>query len=280
MTTLTLSPPLITPVPVLPTASGPAPVTESRLEACGDTIHYAVWLCASRYHQVRLLEDMVQEATLRVWIKLKDTPDASEGLIWTVAYRAAYDFLIRGTSVDKPKPLGKVHYIVDSLEAMMDGKDGPDTVDDALARRRRDELPDPTEDIAVARIMEEELRECLTPRQRQVLTLHLRGCTEYEIGDVLGIVQSWVSRTVTAIREKATVVWGDTPPSVRVKPTPEEIREKRRASDRRRHQTWLARHRDEINARQRAKHALHRDEINAKQRARRRDRRRERPGQN
>ena len=274
MTTLTLSPPLID-------TQAPAPVTESRLDAAGDTIHYAVWLCASRYHQVRLLEDMEQEARLRVWIKLKDNPGASEGLIWTVAYRAAYDLLIRGTSVDKPKPLGNVHYIVDSLEAMMEGKDGLDTIDDALARRRRDELPNPTEDIAVARIMEQELRECLTPRQRQVLTLHLRGCTENEIAGVLGIVQSWVSRTVTAIREKAKVVWGDTPPKpTRIKHSPEERRELRRLGNKRRHKAYWARHRDEIIARQRAKRALHRDECNARQRDKRRERRRESLGQN
>jgi len=274
MTTLTLSPPLID-------TQAPAPVTESRLAACRDTIHYAVWLCASRYHQVRLLEDMEQEARLRVWIKLKDNPDAPVGLIWTVAYRAAYDFLIRGTSVDKPKPLGKVHFIVDSLEAMMEGKDGLDIIDDALARRRRNELPNPTEDIAVARIMEKELRERLTPRQRQVLTLHLKGFPEQEIADVLGIVQSWVSRTVTAIREKAKVVWGDTPPKpTRVKHSPEERRELRRLGNRRRHKTYWARHRDELIARQRAKRALHRDECNAKQRARRREKKRERLGKN
>ena len=76
--------------------------------------------------------------------------------------------------MDKPIPLGKVRYYVDSLESLLDSNNGQDTVDDALARRRRHgEIVNPTEDIAMARIMEQELQECLTPRQRQVLDLRL-----------------------------------------------------------------------------------------------------------
>ncbi len=266
MTTLMLSTTRIVPVPVQ--NRQPATAQES-LAAAGVTIHHAVYLCASRYHQVRLLEDMEQEARLRVWIKLKDTPDASEGLIWTVAYRAAYYFLTRGKSVDRPVPLGKVHYIVDSLEAKIEGKDSPDTIDDALARRRRDELPNPTEDIAVARIMEQELLKYLSPQQLEVIPLLYKGFKEREIAQLVCRNESWVSLTVRAIREKATAVWGDTP--LKPAPTPEEVRETRLLANRRKVRLYQVRHKDKINAKCRDWRALHREAVNARQRARRKE---------
>ena len=83
---------------------------ETRLAAANRYIRDASWRCARRYYSERWLEDMTQEAAIAVWHKLEECPDASEGLIWIVAYRTAYNFLLRGNSVDKPIPLGKVRY--------------------------------------------------------------------------------------------------------------------------------------------------------------------------
>ena len=188
---------------------------ESRLVACEHLIRAAARHCGSRHRRGLDFEDMVQEATIEVWRKLKDYPTAPIGYIWQVAYRAALHSLRRGKSVGRPITWGKVIYQVVSLEALMEGKDG-DIVEDALARhRRRGELPNPTEEAAVARIMWQELWEYLTPRQRQVVDLRLQQYSQQEAATVLGISQTQVHRHVAAIRIKARAVWDGGPKPVK-----------------------------------------------------------------
>lgn len=228
---------------------------ESRLVACEHLIRDAARHCGSRFRRELDFEDMVQEATIEVWRKLKDYPTAPIGYIWQVAYRAALHSLRRGKSVDRPITCGKIVYQVVSLEALIEGKDGRDTVEDALARRkRRGEIPKPTEEAAVARIMWQELWEYLTPRQRQVLDLRLQEYSEQEAATVLGISQAQAHRHVAAIRIKASAVWDGGPKKPgRAKLAPEEARDRRRERWRRKHKIWYAQHREEYNARRRAR---------------------------
>jgi len=277
MTTLTLSPPL--------TKAPAAKSTESRLAALGGYINDAVRHCGKRDRGSFDFDDLVQVATLEVWKELKDYPDAPIGYIWQVAYRAAIHVLRQGKSVDSPGAARRANYQVLSLEALLEHKDGRDTVDDALARRRRrGEIPNPTEEIAVARVMDYELRKSLTPRQEQVLDLRLQQYSESEVAAVLGITQVSVSAHVLKIRLRALAAWGDKPqPPPRVKLTPEEARERRQARDRRRAKTpqrkeamkaYKKQHREQINAMRRGKrreerqrwYARHKDEFNAKRR--------------
>jgi len=279
MTTLTLSPPLID-------TKAPAKSTESRLAALGGYINDAVRHCGKRDRGDFDFEDMVQVATLEVWKELKDYPDAPIGYIWQVAYRAAIHVLRSGKSVDSLRTDRPFKYQMVSLEALIEHKDGQDTVDDALARRRRHgEIPKPTEDSAVARVMDYELRKSLTPRQEQVLDLRLQQYSESEVAAVLGISQVSVSQHVLKIRTLALAAWGDKPqPPPPVKLTPEEAREKRRARDRQRAKTpqrkeamkaYKKQQREQINAKRRGKrrderqkwYARHKDEFNASRRA-------------
>ena len=279
MTTLTLSPPLID-------ATAPAKSTESRLAALGGYIRDAVRHCGKRDRGSFAFEDMVQVATLEVWKELKEYPDAPIGYIWQVAYRAALHVLRMGKSVDSPGTDRPFNYQMVSLEALMEKDDRLDTVDEALARRRRHgEISKPTEDSAVARVMDYELRQSLTPRQEQVLDLRLQQYSESEIAAVLGITQVSVSNHVLKIRLRALAAWGDKAQSpARVKLTPEEARERRQARDRRRAKNpqrkeamkvYKKQQREQINAKRRGMrreerqrwYARHKDEFNASRRA-------------
>ncbi|MEK7876422.1 MAG: hypothetical protein AAB325_09575, partial [Pseudomonadota bacterium] len=146
MTTLTLSPPLID-------TKAPAKSTD-RLAALEGYISDAVRHCGARDRGSFDSEDMVQVATLEVWKELKDYPDAPIGYIWQVAYRAAIQVLRSGKSVDSFRSDRPFKYQMVSLEALLEKDDRLDTIDEALARRRRHgEIPKPTEDSAVARVM-------------------------------------------------------------------------------------------------------------------------------
>ncbi len=277
MTTLTLSPPLID-------TKVPAKSTEARLAGLGGYIRDAVRHCGKRDRGSFDFEDLVQAATLEVWKELKEYPDAPIGYIWQVAYRAAIHVLRQGKSVDSPGAARHDNYQVLSLEALLESRDGQDT-EDALARRRRyGEIPKPTEDIAVTRVMDYELRKSLTPRQEQVLDLRLQQYSESEVAAVLGITQESVSDHVLKIRERALAAWGDKPqPPPRVKLTPEEARERRRQRDLQRAKNpdrkasmkaYKKQHREQINAMRRGKrreerqrwYVRHKDEFNAKRR--------------
>ena len=177
--------------------------TESRLAALGGYINDAVRHCGKRDRGSFDFEDMVQAATLEVWKELKDYPDAPIGYIWQVAYRAAIQEITKGKSVDSLQNDRPFKYQIVSLETLLEKDDRLDTVDEALARHRRHgEIPKPTEDSAVARVMDYELRKSLTPRQEQVLDLRLQQYSESEVGAVLDITQESVSTHVIEIRKR------------------------------------------------------------------------------
>ena len=259
--------------------------TESRLAALEGYINDAVRHCGARDRGSFDFEDMVQAATLEVWKELRDYPNAPIGYIWQVAYRAALHVLRLGKSVDSPGAARRANYQILSLEALLQSTEGQET-GDALARHRRHgEMSNPTEDIAIARVMDYELRQSLTPRQEQVLDLRLRQYSESEVAAVLGITQESVSNHVLKIRTLALAAWGDKPqPLPRVKLTPEEARERRRVRDRQRAKTpqrkeamkaYKKQQRRQINAKRRGKrrderqrwYARHKDEFNASRRA-------------
>ncbi len=172
MTTLVLAPPQIETKPSIQS-------TEDRLAALEAYINNAVRHCGKWDRGSFDFEDMVQVATLEVWKELKEYPNVPNGYLWQVAYHAALQVLRRGRSVDSPGAARQAKYQILSLEALLEHKDDRDTVDDALARRRRrGEIPNPTQDLAVANLMREELEPYLVPRERQAFLLLLQGVSD------------------------------------------------------------------------------------------------------
>ncbi len=200
MTTLTLSSPLID-------TKAPAKSTESRLAALGGYIRDAVRHCGARDRGSFDFDDLVQAATLEVWKELKDYPDAPIGYIWQVAYRAALHVLRMGKSVDSPGSARRANYQILSLETLLEHKAGQETGDALARRRRRGEIPNPTQDIAVANLMGEELEPYLVPRERQAFLLLLREYQAKEIAVALGISGGYAQRLVMGIRIKAAHLW-------------------------------------------------------------------------
>lgn len=262
MTTATLCP---------PQNQSPTPTqsVERRLATWKYLIHDAAWKCASRYHQEHLLEDMVQEANIAIWRALQEHPNPVGSYIWHTAYYTALNFLRRGRSVERPVTKGETAYQMVSLEALMESRDGDGwDIIEGIVRRRHGELPNPTQDIAVAHVMYEELQEHLTPRQRQVLALRLQEYTELEIARLLGVSHTQAYRIVAAIRIQACALWDG-------KPEQSWIRLITSGAE------YSAQHKEEYNARRRARrqekretlgeawYAQHREAINAKRRARR-----------
>jgi excisionase family DNA binding protein len=115
--------------------------------------------------------------------------------------------------VDRPLPRGRERtWQVVSLDLLMEDQAGWDAIEGSLIRRRHHgELPSPTEEVALARIMLQALRDRLTPRQRQVLELRLQGYTREEIGARLGLGQTRVNTIITIIRRRAQPLWEEEP---------------------------------------------------------------------
>ena len=131
---------------------------------------------------------------------------------WLLAERYTSDNALNNVKLPKApvkliEPLTTDEMV--SLEHLMKKDDRLDTVEDALARhKRRGAMLKSTEDSAVARVMDYELRKSLTPRQEQVLELRLQQYSESEIAAVLGITQESVSNLVIHIRVKAAETGG------------------------------------------------------------------------
>ena len=160
-----------------------------------------------------LAQDLAQEATLALWRVLREHPDAPAGYLKDIADHAARDALRRGKSVDRPLPRDRERsWRVVSLDVLIEDEPGWDAIEGNLIRRRRHgELPSPTEEVATARIMLQDLRERLTPRQREVLELRLQGYTREEIGARLGLGQTRVNTIITVIRDRARPLWEEEP---------------------------------------------------------------------
>jgi excisionase family DNA binding protein len=94
----------------------------------------------------------------------------------------------------------------------MEDEPGWESIEGSLIRRRHyGELPSPTEEVAIARIMLRELWECLTRRQQEVLELRLQGYTREEIGAKLRLGQTRVNTILLIIQKKARPLWEEEP---------------------------------------------------------------------
>ncbi|MDO8636727.1 MAG: sigma factor, partial [Dehalococcoidia bacterium] len=80
-----------------------SPEAESRLKEYRRLIHDACFRCAGGRHRGLDMDDMVQEASLKVWKALQSHPDANKTYIWKVAWCAALSVFSRNRrSVDRP----------------------------------------------------------------------------------------------------------------------------------------------------------------------------------
>ena len=159
-------------------------------------------------------EDLAQEAALALWRVLQERPDAPAAYLKSVADHGVRDALALGKSVDRllPRERERAWQVV-SLDLLMEDEAGWQTIEGSIIRRRRHgELPSPTEEVATARIMLQDLRDCLTSRQRQVLELRLQGYTREEIGERLGLGQTRVNTILLIIQKKARPLWEEEPP--------------------------------------------------------------------
>ena len=73
-------------------------------------------------------------------------------------------------------------------------------------------LPDKTnvEEEALANITMQQILELATSRERIVAMMRVRGATQVEIAQALGVTQATVSRAVSSLRQKARAVLGET----------------------------------------------------------------------
>ena len=185
----------------------------ARLEAFLPLIHATGRRWARRIGRYGAAEDLAQEAALALWRVLRERPDAPAGYLKDAADHAVRDALARGKSVDRCLPRERQRtWRAVSLDALMEADPGWDAIEGSLIRRRHyGELPSPTEEVAVARIMLQDLRCCLTPRQRQVLEFRLQGYTREEIGARLGLGQTRVNTILLIIQKKAGPLWDEEP---------------------------------------------------------------------
>ena len=148
------------------------------------------------------IEDLVQEVSLALWQYHQEHPDAPGAHLKGVAHDAAREALRRGSSVDRPLSRKRLRiWKMVSLEVLMEDEAGWDAVEGSLIRRRRyGELPFPTEELALARVLYSELRDRLTPRQREVLALLLQRYTLAEVARALGLCPSRTHRLIQVIR--------------------------------------------------------------------------------
>jgi len=158
-------------------------------------------------------EDLAQEAALALWRILRERPDAPASFLQIVADHAARDALRRGKSVDRPLPGERERtWGVVSLDTLMKNETGWGAIEGSLIRRRRHgELANPTEEMALAWMLYDDLWDRLTSRQRQVLELRLQGYTRKGIEAKLGLCHSRVNIIITIIQDKARSLWEERP---------------------------------------------------------------------
>ena len=120
-------------------------------------------------------DDLAQEIATRLWLVLRRRPDAPHEYLAAAARHAALDYRTRGPSVDRLSQSGRQHpWQMVSLEALLD-EDDEET--GHLPGPHRGDGASPVEDMVVARLLYDQLRERLTPRQAAFLILRLRGAT-------------------------------------------------------------------------------------------------------
>lgn len=151
-----------------------------------------------------------------MWRVLREKPDVPRSYIWKVALSAARDSLARSRSVDRPMRQTAEgrrvpnHRTIVSIEAIREDEvrwRGFESRLVGMASRGCGQLPCPTEGLAVARVMCQELRDSLTPRQRAVFDLRLQEWTRLEIRDRLRLSQTRLHSIIKAIQAKTRTVW-------------------------------------------------------------------------
>lgn len=190
-------------------------LVERRLAALQPLVVATALRWAHRHR--RDAEDLGQEILLALWRCLRDRPDLPVTYLAQVAEHAPRDALRREKSVDKALAHDgrrREAQQLASLEALMEDEVGWQELEFRLARRpRRVGVPRPTEELALARLVVAQLRARLTPRQRQVLGLRLRGYSGLEIMRRLGLAStSNVPRMMGVIRRQFRELWEDSLP--------------------------------------------------------------------
>lgn len=129
-------------------------------------------------------DDLAQEIATRLWLVLRRQPDAPQEYLAAAARHAALDHRTRGPSVDRLSQSGRQHrWQMVSLEALLE-EDDEET--GHLPGPHRGDGASPVEDMVVARLLYDQLRERLTPRQADFLILRLPGLLPWGGGGPLG----------------------------------------------------------------------------------------------
>ena len=176
----------------------------SRLEDLQPLVRAIAW----RWSRDRPTEedDLAQEIATRLWLVLRRRPDAPQEYLAAAARHAALDYRTRGPSVDRLSQSGRQHrWQMVSLEALLE-EDDEET--GHLPGPHRGDGASPVEDMVVARLLYDQLRERLTPRQAAFLILRLRGYSPGEAGDLLGLTPRQTNNVGIRLRAKARALWG------------------------------------------------------------------------
>ena len=152
-------------------------------------------------------DDLYQEMALELWRLLQHHPDAPRKYITTVLRKVPLKYRARGSSVDRPSPSRRAHqWQIESLESLTE-RNGNDGNHD-----HQKNWASPVEDNVIAKIMQAELEEHLTPRQLAFQRLRWQGYSPKDIHHEFGLSWSQVKGFSVAIRAKARILWdGDGP---------------------------------------------------------------------
>ena len=155
-------------------------------------------------------DDLYQEMALELWRLLQRRPDAPRKYITTVLRKVPLKYRARGSSVDRPSPSRRNHqWQIKSLESLIEcnGNDGN--------HNHQQNWASPVEDSVIARLMQADLEERLTPRQLAFQRLRWQGYSPKDIHHEFGLSWSQVKGFAVEIRAKAHIIWdGDGPACV------------------------------------------------------------------
>ncbi|MDD5093211.1 MAG: hypothetical protein PHV74_02380 [Dehalococcoidia bacterium] len=151
-------------------------------------------------------EDMLQEMALKLYLVLRQRPDAPRDYLIAALRRVPLDYRSRGSSVNKlyQKDRRK-HWRTVSLDAILDESEG------VGGRRHHPRWGDghssPVEDMVVTELMYAQLQERLNPRQAAFLELRLKGFRVEEVAELLRLNGSQANNVAIAVRAKAKTLW-------------------------------------------------------------------------
>ncbi|MCS7223138.1 MAG: sigma-70 family RNA polymerase sigma factor [Armatimonadetes bacterium] len=141
-----------------------------------------------------LREDLVSEMTLFLLQKWDLFAQKGEGYLFRACYRHAIDVLRRGRSIDSKFRSG---VLVESLCELCE-KLGVQECTLASVLRGED---DP-ESVLRARCLMQELLDCLTPLQKEILFLLMEGYRPSEIAEARGVSRPTITKLIRSIQKK------------------------------------------------------------------------------